>query len=117
MVKNKKKNNKANKAKTETKKEDFVVKEEIQTKKLTADEKILGVEAETKVVTKVDYRNRNRKYSLYIASNKRTIKINGLEVGAFIGLRAEAKKQLEEGAKKVEVKDKDGNLEYKIEVL
>ena len=107
------------KGKNRTKKinDNFVIEEVTELKPLTTEERILGVKAPEKIVTKMDYRNPKRFYNVFVYANQRTITVNGVELGAFLGLQYEAKKQLENGANSVELKNRDGKLEYKIEVL
>ena len=107
------------KAKTRTKKinDNFVIEEVKEMKPLTAEERILGAKAPETKVTKIDYRNPKRFYSVFVYANGRTITVNGVELGAFLGLQYGAKKELENGAKSVELKNREGKLEYKIEVL
>jgi hypothetical protein len=97
--------------------EDFVIEEVIETQTLSDEELFFGVEPTKTKVTKTDYRNPKRFYNVFVQANGRTIKVNGMEVGAFLGLQSEAKRKLENGAKKVDLFDRDGKLEYKIEVI
>lgn len=98
-------------------KEDFIIEEVIETKPLTNEERIFGVQAPTVKAVKCDYRNPKRFYNVFICANGRTIQVNGVELGAFLGLQYVAKKDLENGCSYVELKDKNGKLEYKIEVI
>lgn len=97
--------------------DDFVIEEVKELTPLTDEDRILGVKANEKIVTKTDYRNPQRFYKVFISTNGRTITVNGIELGAFLGLQYEAKKELENGAEYVELKNKEGKLEYKIEVI
>ena len=97
--------------------DNFVIEEVKELKPLTTEERLLGVKAPERIITKIDYRNPQRFYNVFVCSNNRTITVNGIELGAFLGLQYEAKKELENGAKFVELKNRDGKLEYKIEVL
>jgi hypothetical protein len=95
------------KPRTKTKKEVIVP---------TDDELILGEKIEEKIITVVDYLSKDAKYNVKIASNGREMKANGREIGTFLGMDKNARKQLQDGAAKVQILQR-GRVEYEIEVI
>jgi hypothetical protein len=83
----------------------------------TDDELVLGVEETTQEIKVVDYASISKKYIVTIIGNGRKININGREVGTFLGQNNEARKELKNGAKSVDIEDEKANIIYKIEVL
>ena len=83
----------------------------------TDDELIMGVVETKKEVKVIDYASINKKYIVTVIGNGRKININGREVGTFLGQNHDARKELKNGAKVVDIKDEKHNIIYKIEVL
>lgn len=82
----------------------------------TDDELFLGAEPEERVVKVVDYTNIETIYRVTNLEKNRTYVLNGLQIGAILGLDYSARTQLKEGARKV-VMEKNGKQTYKIEVI
>ena len=96
-----------------------VVEEGVITEVITPtdDELIMGVVETKKEVKVIDYASINKKYIVTVIGNGRKININGREVGTFLGQNHDARKELKNGAKVVDIKDEKNNIIYKIEVL
>lgn len=88
-----------------------------KTVKPSNEDLILGAKEEAKEVQVIDYTSRNIKYKVFIKENQREITVNGREIGTFLGQNLAARRELEEGKKKVRVLSSKGDELYKIEVL
>lgn len=90
----------------------------------TEQDLIFGETEKKKVVTVVDYTSIEAKYNVEICANGRTMKANGREIGAFLGLNEKAREELKQGAQKVEISEPKNIggiiknvVKYKIEVI
>ena len=90
---------------------------EIETIIPTDEELFLGAEEGTKEVKVFDYLSIDTKYLVKVFANGREVRVNGKEIGTFLGQNVEARRKLKEGVKEVLITEgKDKEL-YKIEVL
>lgn len=89
----------------------------IEVIKPTDEELFLGAEEEVKEVKVIDYTAFERLYKVTNLKRNRNYTLNGIQIGAILGMDYEARKQLKEGAKKVVMRNKDNEETYKIEVL
>lgn len=85
--------------------------------KPTIEEQILGAKDEVKIKKVVDYTSRKRIYKIFNVLKNRTYTLDGLEIGAILGINEKARNELKEGAKKISICDAKGNELYKIEVV
>ena len=90
---------------------------ETQIIKPTEDELILGAKEEIKKIEVVDYTSKQAKYNVYVYANGRTVKVNGAEIGTFLGMDYVARNLLKTGEKEVLIKDDKKNELYRIEVI
>lgn len=89
----------------------------IEVIKPTDEDLFLGADEEIKEVKVVNYTAFDKHYKVTNVSKNRIYTLNGLQIGAILGLNQEARKQLKEGAKNVEVKNNEDVITHKIEVL
>ncbi len=89
----------------------------IEVIKPTDEELFLGAEEEVKEVKVIDYTALERLYKVTNLKRNRAYTLNGIQIGAILGMDYEVRRQLKEGAKKVVMKNKDNEETYKIEVL
>lgn len=85
--------------------------------KPTVEEMILGQTEEVKVVQEYDYTSREALYEVKVFANGRKIKVNGKEIGTFLGMDYASREAIKAGAKSVLIKDDNGKELYKIEVI
>lgn len=84
----------------------------------TTEERILGEEETVTEVVKVNYTALKRRYKVKNVRKNRVYELNGYEIGAILGNNEDAKKQLREGKKKIEIiEPKTHETLYNIEVL
>ena len=90
----------------------------------TDDELILGAKPEIKTVKVVDYTSVNRLYKVTNIQKNRVYQLNGIQIGAILGMNQSARDDLKQGKSQTEITKvvRDGertkieNL-YKIEVI
>lgn len=90
---------------------------EVEVIKPSEDELILGAKEEVKKTKVVDYLSEKQYYMVTVSANQRTIKVNGREIGTFIGQNEKVRKLLKEGGKSATIHDSKDRELYKIEVL
>ena len=80
-------------------------------------ELIRGADEEVKTVKVVNYTAQSVLYKVTNIKRNRVYTLNGVQIGAILGMNNDARKQLKEGVKKVVVKNRNNEELYKIEVL
>lgn len=115
--------NKTKKAKFQEEKRKVSSKEKVEeativeTKPLTDEDLLLGKETESVKVGIINYLAVEKEYLVKIEANQRQIKANGREIGTFLGQDLQARRDLQRGCKKVQIKDYRQRLLYEIEVI
>lgn len=99
---------------TETEIEETIVEEVV---KPSDEELFLGAEPEIKKVKIVDYTSLKRRYKVQNLINPKTYELHGRAIGAILGTDEEAKKQLKEGAKRVELFKRNGKEVIKTHII
>ena len=103
-----------------TKKKEIEVKTVTETITPSEDDLILGATKEVKTVKVVNYTSVDRLYQVTNLQRKRTYQLNGIQIGAILGMNQSARDDLKHGKKKTTISklEKGQNIElYKIEVI
>ena len=97
----------------------MATKKRVTTKKLTDDEKILGVQTEEITSNVIDYESFEKRYKVTGLHDGATpVFVNGTVIETFIGsTNRSVREQLIDGAKEVITFDGNGKEAYKIEVI
>ena len=83
----------------------------------TDEELFLGAEEEVKTVKVVDYTSLKRRYKVENLIKKKVYELHGQAIGAILGNNEKAKKQLKEGANKVELFKQEGKKYIKTHII
>lgn len=103
-----------------TKKEKIEVKTVTETITPSDDDLILGATKEVKTVKVVNYTSIDRLYKVTNVQRKRTYQLNGIQIGAILGMNQAARDDLKQGKKKTTISKLENgeNVElYEIEVI